>query len=168
MVTKYLIPSPEAFARLQKNPHLAGPDTQAALRAYAAGEIGIETTVYRALLAVQQHHPALQKALDAAAAERATRAREEQEMSDNVTATEPTFIEYGLDGKPLTKSEPPAVTEPAGSPPVAPTTTAATAPLSGPLGDGLATELEAKIPTRQPDQEAAESDDGFLAPQEDE
>lgn len=116
MATQYLIPSPEAFARLQKIPHLAGPDTQATLRAYAAGDIGIETTVYRALLAVQQHHPALQKSLDAAAAERATRAREESEMSDNMTTTEPTFIEYGFDAKPLTKSEPPAVTEPTGAP----------------------------------------------------
>ena len=101
MSTQYPPPEPAAFALIQKAPALASPGQQAILGEFAAGQIGIETTVYQLMQEVKERFPALKAAREAAADERATRARELREMAENEKAAGPTFVEYTPEGRPV-------------------------------------------------------------------
>lgn len=99
MATAYTPPEASDFTDLMQVPALQEPTQQPVLRAYAAGEIGIETMVYQLLEEVRQRHPSLQAQLDEEAEARAALAREEAEMAANENIDEPTIVEYTKDGR---------------------------------------------------------------------
>lgn len=104
MTTQYPPPDPAAFALLQKAPALASPGQQAILAEFAAGNIGIETTVYQLMQEVKERFPVLKANQEAAAYERATRARELAEMAENEKAAGPTFVNYTREGRPVNEA----------------------------------------------------------------
>jgi len=126
---KYPLPNPRYFALLAKAHALQHPSQQLFLAAYAAGEIGIETTAVRLLADVKERYPAARAAYDADAPERAIRARVQREMIENRTAAGPTFYDCDRDGRRLDAVEQaPALKPAARAQPANAALTGATAP----------------------------------------
>jgi hypothetical protein len=106
MPPKFTPPEPADVVLLHTFHHLNYPGQQAILADFAAGEIGVETTAYLLIQEAKERFPTVKAAIDAAAYERATRARELREMAENEKAAGPTFVEYTPEGRPVNEPAP--------------------------------------------------------------
>lgn len=114
MPTAYSPPDPAELALALEGAQFQHTSQQPIFAAYAAGEIGIEGTIFRLVQEVRQRAPqeAAQRAEEAA--HRAEQARIEAEMTANDTAEAPTFVPVVVSGKTLSQDKPPlTVLEPA-------------------------------------------------------
>lgn len=92
MPTKYTPPDPAELALLLQGAHFQHPTQQPIFAAYATGEIGSETTVFRLVQEALQRAPLETAKRAAAAVQRADLLRIEAEMTANETADTPTFM----------------------------------------------------------------------------
>ena len=106
MLPQFTPPDPADMALLHTFHHLNYPGQQPILANFAAGEIGVETTAYLLIQEAQERFPAMKAAIEAEAYDRATRARELQEMADNEKAAGPTFVDYTPEDRPVNEPTP--------------------------------------------------------------
>lgn len=113
MPTAYTPPDPAELALALEGAQFQHPSQQPIFAAYAAGEIGIEGTIFRLVQEVRERAPQVAAQRAEEAAHRAEQARIEAEMTANDTADAPTFMPVVVLGKTASQEpSPPPVVEP--------------------------------------------------------